>query len=183
MVIKVEKGTNVMDILNFMKKIVDRHRFIYVDDLLEYLDEGGISYQPTPPFPSRDRTDWGWTWTEVYSAEVYSARSFQGLDYASAIRISDPAMRHVEREADNVNHPKHYISKKGIEMIDVIEAFTENLEGIEATDTGNIVKYISRWKKKNGLEDLKKARWYLDHLIAHVEKEDRDEFDTKKHIL
>ena len=75
---------------------------------------------------------------------------------------------------DNVNHPEHYISETGLETIDVIEAFTFDLKGIEATDTGNIVKYISRWKKKNGLEDLKKARWYLNHLIEHVEKLEKE---------
>lgn len=72
--------------------------------------------------------------------------------------------------ADMVNHPPHYQSKSGLEAIDVIEAFTADLMGIEATDTGNVLKYMLRWKGKNGLEDLKKARWYLDHLINHVEK-------------
>ena len=72
--------------------------------------------------------------------------------------------------ADNVNHPQHYISKKGIEVIDVIEAFTSDLQGIEATDTGNIIKYICRWNQKNGLEDLEKAEWYLKHLIERVKE-------------
>lgn len=70
-----------------------------------------------------------------------------------------------------VDHPGHYQSNTGIEVIDVIEAFTEGLEGIEATDTGNVIKYILRWKKKNGLQDLKKCKWYLEHLINHIEKE------------
>lgn len=74
------------------------------------------------------------------------------------------------KKADMVNHPPHYISETGLEVIDVIEAFTFNLSGIEATDTGNIIKYICRWKEKNGLEDLKKAQWYINHLIKHVEK-------------
>lgn len=74
-------------------------------------------------------------------------------------------------EDEMVSHPPHYQSKNGLEVIDVIEAFTENLKGIEATDTGNIIKYICRWKKKNGLQDLKKARCYIDHLIKHVETE------------
>lgn len=71
---------------------------------------------------------------------------------------------------DNVNHPKHYKTKNGLETIDVIDAFTEDLTGFEATRTGNILKYVCRWKKKNGLEDLKKARWYLNDLIAKLEK-------------
>lgn len=70
-----------------------------------------------------------------------------------------------------VSHPAHYKSENGLETIDVIEAFTDGLKGIEAVDTANIIKYICRWKKKNGIQDLKKAEWYLIHLINHVEKE------------
>ena len=80
-------------------------------------------------------------------------------------------------QVDMVNHPAHYKTKNGLETIDVIEAFTEDLKGIEATDTGNVLKYMCRWPHKNGLEDLNKARWYLDHLIAHVEKNTKKEND------
>lgn len=66
---------------------------------------------------------------------------------------------------DNVNHPAHYISETGLETIDVIEAFTSDLVGLEAVCTANILKYICRWKHKNGVEDLKKAQWYLNKLI------------------
>ena len=69
-----------------------------------------------------------------------------------------------------VSHPSHYISETGLEAIDVIEAFTFDLKGIEATDTGNILRYMCRWKNKNGLQDLEKAKWYLDHLIDHVKE-------------
>lgn len=77
-----------------------------------------------------------------------------------------------------VSHPSHYQSKNGLEVIDVIEAFTANLTGIEATDTGNVIRYICRWKGKNGLQDLKKAMWYLQHLINHVEGDKPIEPDT-----
>lgn len=77
-------------------------------------------------------------------------------------------------ENNMVDHPNHYQSKKGLEVIDVIEAFTSNLSGIEAFDTGNVIKYICRWKKKNGLEDLKKARVYLNLLIEHVENKEKE---------
>lgn len=79
---------------------------------------------------------------------------------------------------DSVNNPRHYMSETGMEAIDVIEAFTFDLKGIEATDTGNILKYICRWKKKNGLQDLKKARWYLNHLIDHVEKLEEENYTS-----
>jgi hypothetical protein len=70
---------------------------------------------------------------------------------------------------DNINHPSHY-TQGSIECIDAIAEATKHLRGIEATDTGNILKYMWRWNNKNGLEDLRKARWYLNHLISHVEE-------------
>lgn len=71
-----------------------------------------------------------------------------------------------------VSHPPHYQSKSGLEVIDVIESFTENLTGIEAVDTANAIKYICRWKQKNGIQDLEKAKWYITHLIEHIKKEE-----------
>lgn len=81
-----------------------------------------------------------------------------------------PSIEIKEKEPDMVNHPPHYQSETGLEAIDVIEAFTFDLKGIEAVCTGNALKYLCRWKGKDGLRDLKKARWYLDRLIGHVEK-------------
>lgn len=84
---------------------------------------------------------------------------------------------------DNVNHPAHYKSSSGLETIDVIEAFTEDLRGCEATHTGNVLKYICRWKHKNGLEDLKKAQWYLNRLIDHVEEQiEKERIEAVKHV-
>lgn len=75
----------------------------------------------------------------------------------------------VKAELDPVNHPDHYQSQSGLEVIDAIKAFTEDCVGIEAVYTGNVIKYICRYKKKNGVQDLKKAEWYLQHLIRHEE--------------
>lgn len=78
-------------------------------------------------------------------------------------------------ENDLVNHPAHYKTENGLEAIDVIDAFTDGLNGSEATNTGNILKYMCRWKKKNGLTDLKKARWYLNRrLIEQIEAKERE---------
>lgn len=104
--------------------------------------------------------------------------------YENLKKVSDPVQnrnfsvklkKNVEgtgdTKCDNVNHPKHYASaSNGIECIDAIEAATERLLGLEAVCTGNVLKYIWRWKDKNGVEDLKKAKWYLEKLIEEVEK-------------
>lgn len=79
-----------------------------------------------------------------------------------------------ECDDEMVSHPNHYQSDSGLEVIDVIRAFTAELNGIEAVDTANVIKYICRWKKKNGLQDLKKAMWYLQDLISHIEKIEKE---------
>lgn len=73
-------------------------------------------------------------------------------------------------QADNVDHPAHY-ADKSIEVIDYIED-TLSPDGLIGYYEGNIIKYISRWRKKNGVEDLKKARWYLDRLISTQESKE-----------
>lgn len=67
-----------------------------------------------------------------------------------------------------VSHPDHYQSGK-YEVIDIIDEFTKDLSGTEAVCTANAIKYILRWKKKNGIQDINKAIWYLTHLVEHLE--------------
>jgi len=73
---------------------------------------------------------------------------------------------------DNVNHPKHYTKGK-IEPIDFINA--NNLDYLE----GNIVKYIARYKYKGGVEDLKKAEFYLRMLIQREKEEKKRKFNER----
>ncbi len=71
-------------------------------------------------------------------------------------------LKEVENNTDMVNSPAHY-NKAGIETIDIIQSVTG--DGFETYLQGNILKYICRYKYKNGVEDLEKARWYLNRLI------------------
>lgn len=71
--------------------------------------------------------------------------------------------------ADMVNQPPHYASTR-IECFDAISAMVENWDGESAFIAANVVKYIWRHRSKTPVESLKKARWYLDRLIALVEK-------------
>lgn len=69
---------------------------------------------------------------------------------------------------DMVNHPAHYC-QGGIECIDAIKAATINKRGIEAVCVANVIKYLFRYETKNGLEDVKKAAWYVNQLIKELE--------------
>lgn len=69
---------------------------------------------------------------------------------------------HME-QVDTVNHPKHYTSHpSGVECITVTEHMTFNI--------GNAIKYLWRADHKNGVEDLKKAAWYVQREIERLEK-------------
>lgn len=70
---------------------------------------------------------------------------------------------------DNVNKVAHYNIGK-IEAIDAMEAAVTGLGPVEAGYTWTAIKYLWRWKHKNGVEDLRKAVWYINHLIAYLEK-------------
>ena len=68
---------------------------------------------------------------------------------------------------DNVNNPDHY-NQGGIECIDYIKQ--QLGDSFESYCQGNIIKYLHRWRYKNGLEDLKKAQWYLNQMVKAVEE-------------
>ena len=76
-----------------------------------------------------------------------------------------------EPNVDMVNHPVHY-NQGGIECIDALKAATVSKTGIEAVCTANAIKYLWRYEEKNGIEDVKKARWYIDRLIRELEEKE-----------
>lgn len=70
---------------------------------------------------------------------------------------------------DEVKRPAHYI-RGGMECIDVVKVFVMGHDGFEGHCMASVVQYLWRWKYKNGLQDLKKAREFLDFLIKYVEE-------------
>lgn len=71
-------------------------------------------------------------------------------------------------QKDMVNHPSHY-NNGGIECIDGLAAAVTGLTGMEAFCTANAIKYLWRWKWKNGKEDLDKAIFYINWLKEHLD--------------
>lgn len=69
---------------------------------------------------------------------------------------------------DNVNHPQHYGGE--IECIEYLTSVLRGLSGVEAFCIGNAIKYIHRFPYKRKLEDLRKAKWYLDFIIRRCEE-------------
>jgi hypothetical protein len=71
-------------------------------------------------------------------------------------------MKMMQEKHDMVNSPSHY-NESGIECIDALQAMLG--KDFDAYLQGNIAKYLWRYRYKNGIEDLKKAQWYLNKLI------------------
>lgn len=74
-----------------------------------------------------------------------------------------------EQPKDMVEKPKHYQGRKGLEVYDIFENFLRDPESHYA---GNVLKYVLRYKEKNGLEDLRKAEQFIQRLIKIVEEEE-----------
>lgn len=156
------------DVLNHMKQLLETYGNVTVAD---FYDLVGLT-------PNSEDTERGWTKLENVKVEEYTRLIDNELVRYRLILPEPEIFGEPEPEPmpkpDMVNHPPHYQAGNGMEVIDVIEAFTDTLVGIEATDTGNVLKYMCRWKYKNGLQDLEKAQWYLNHLINHIkEKENK----------
>lgn len=73
---------------------------------------------------------------------------------------------------NTVTHPKHYSGK--VECIDCIESAVADLNGFEGFLAGNVIKYVFRFKRKNGKEDLQKAEWYLSKLMEMQEDNENE---------
>lgn len=95
-------------------------------------------------------------------------KKFQLEDYFKKLQETPMA-----DDKDMVNSPSHY-TQGSIECIEAIAQVVNGLDGMEAMCTGNAIKYLWRWKHKNGVEDLKKAVWYLQRMINQLEEKQDD---------
>lgn len=86
---------------------------------------------------------------------------------------------------NKVNHPDHYQNIAGVEAIDILNDVVKDLPGKQAAMLWNSMKYLLRFQKKNGVEDLKKARNYLQYLINDIEavQEAAKDISEKQHDI
>ena len=108
----------------------------------------------------------------ILIAQAYLNKLFMDKfnDQKRELRRAFGGGRMNQEQIDNVNKPSHYQGRYGMESIDALRNFMtpEQLKGFYL---GNNLKYLLRHQKKNGLEDLKKARKNLDWLIEEMENE------------
>ena len=109
---------------------------------------------------------------EIYSAQKHK-RGYEVIDDdGNATTFRTSRFEVLEDEADMVNHPSHY-NYKSMECKDIIDVMCEGLNGSEAYYMGAIVKYLYRYPKKGkAVEDLNKAKTYIDMIIEKLESEE-----------
>lgn len=115
------------------------------------------------------------------SMEYWSAYGVSISDYfcgtakviAERRKVDDLQSRtddaNLQQAFDTVQRPAHY-NQSGIECIDAIAAAVKGKSGIEAALVSNVIKYLWRYELKNGVEDVRKAQWYLDRLVKELSK-------------
>ena len=130
---------------------IEREQGMREGTLYYYIKKYGIKYES-----KRGKKGAG----QHREAEPSNTDSEQKAESAN----SDREQKQETGPDDIINRPAHYTAGK-VECIDAIEAATVNLKGIEAVCTANVIKYVWRWKLKGGVEDLRKAEWYLRRLI------------------
>lgn len=102
---------------------------------------------------------------DAYLKVIEAAKLEKMSSHDFAVAIAERvAQRELNAEKDNVNHPKHYELPNGLECIDVLLA-TQGKDSVMGFCLCNAMKYLYRHKRKNGIEDIKKARWYIDKYL------------------
>ena len=119
------------------------------------------------------KTDTDAEMTEINVSPNYKGKHPLSKEELAKIR-AEKKDKLYESKDKMVSHPAHY-QAGGIEVIDVIKAFTKDLNGIKATDTGNIIKYACRWNAKgNPIQDVEKIIWYATHLLRELQTEEQE---------
>lgn len=90
------------------------------------------------------------------------------IETAYNILFSDGKEPKFVKAGDSVEHPLHY-TQNGIECIEAIKASMTS-DGFMDYCKGNVIKYLWRWRDKGGVEDLEKARVYLNWMIEEANK-------------
>lgn len=114
--------------------------------------------------------DGGQMWSHTrHFGDITAYRLHRDINYSTSDEQLEQDLNEcIGQEVDVVNHPSHY-TRGSVECIDAIASATVGKSGIEAVCVANAIKYLWRYEEKNGLEDVKKAQWYLNKLISEME--------------
>lgn len=140
-----------------------------VRTLVKFCDEQtGCSYCLLEKFSGEDYCDFD-EWSDDKLAIAYDHVYKNSEARLDGSHLKNEEVKMDENVPDMVNHPQHY-TQGGIECIDALKAATVGKRGIEAICVANVIKYLWRYEEKNGVEDVRKAKWYIERLLKELEE-------------
>lgn len=140
-----------------------------VRTLVKFCDEQtGCSYCLLEKFSGEDYCDFD-EWSDDKLAIAYDHVYKNSEARLDGSHLKNEEVKMDENVPDMVNHPQHY-TQGGIECIDALKAATVGKRGIEAVCVANVIKYLWRYEEKNGIEDIRKAKWYIERLLKELEE-------------
>lgn len=145
-------------------KIKKGDKFLCIKDVV--MDDDSIEYYAGKTYISEEN---GCITDESGTKEHRWVDAIDDVAEDSPEEYFEPIMLEIFSDQDNVNHPSHYADNpKGIECIDAMEAGLGK-ERVMSFCLCNAFKYIFRTQNKNGIEDVKKAIWYLNKFVSLYE--------------
>lgn len=162
--VRFESEKAAQNVIDAMKTMIHNYGMVSAADFYDMVGVGS------------DYTDSKYGWKSLDGTQIERHADGYSIEFPKQVELRYDKFMLKE---DKVNHPKHYKADNGIEAIQVISGFTSDLTGMEAVCTANVLKYILRWKHKNGLEDLEKAQWYLEYLIMELKTRNNTMEETK----
>ena len=138
-----------------------------VRTLVKFCDEQtDCSYCLLEKFSGEDYCDFD-EWSDDNLAIAYDHVYKNSEARLDGDHLKNEEVKMDENVPDMVNHPQHY-TQGGIECIDALKAATVGKRGIEAVCVANVIKYLWRYEEKNGIEDIRKAKWYIERLLKEM---------------
>jgi len=114
-----------------------------------------------------DHAWYGCEWQEVTEKEYLGQDYYQGDSDTLTVTIDTGNIKQTDHL---VNKPAHY-NQGEVECIEAIKSATVNKKGIEAVCVANVIKYLWRYEDKGGVQDIEKAKWYLNKLLSEKVKD------------
>lgn len=141
-----------------------------VRTLVKFCDEQtGCYYCLLAKFSGEDSCDFD-EWSDDKLAIAYDHVCKNSEARLDGSHLKDAELNiEPENKPDMVSHPKHY-TQGDIECIDALKAATVGKRGIEAVCVANVIKYLWRYEEKNGIEDVRKAKFYIERLLKELEE-------------
>lgn len=161
------QGDDVEDDMNYIVSFIEQHGYEFQDNLLYELRQGVGLCPIRDVFKGFRCCECEFVKDPVKVTVKYDGQTYDVINKYESKSVRSFDLRETVNDTDPVNHPNHYKMVGLFESFDIIVE-SLGIDGARQFCQGNIIKYQTRYKEKNGEEDLKKRHWYsrMDQMLA-----------------